>query len=75
MGLLGDFVNEAAVQAAELDRNRFSELLSDFASDFDWTSVGPLKGLGGESGAHKALELLRAARRAAYPIPTGTSGQ
>jgi hypothetical protein len=49
----------------ELGRNQFAELLSDFALDFDWSTDGPLKGLGGESGALEALEVIRKARERA----------
>ena len=45
------------------DRKYFTAVLSDFASDFDWATSGPLKGLGGQGGVTKAVELVRAARR------------
>lgn len=31
----------------------------DYVNDFDWTNTGPLRGLGGESGAREAYEILR----------------
>ena len=46
-----------------LDTRYFAAALQDFAGDFDWSSDGPLKGLGGESGVKAAVTLLRAARR------------
>ena len=45
------------------DRKYFLTALSDFALDFDWSTSGPLKGLGGQGGVKKAVELIRAARR------------
>ncbi len=44
-------------------RAYFSAALVDFAQDFDWSSNGPLKGLGGESGATEAVSMLRLARK------------
>lgn len=46
-----------------VDKRYFAAALQDFAGDFDWTSDGPLKGLGGEGGVKAAVTLLRAARR------------
>jgi len=59
MGLLADLWNESSRQSAALSRERFSELLNDFAPHFDWSTNGPLKGLGGEGGAHEALKTIR----------------
>lgn len=77
MGLLADFWKEADGNTALLGRPYFEAMLSDFALDFDWSTHGPLKGLGGVSGAHEAHEKLRVARRAgiapACPLPLPTS--
>jgi DGQHR domain-containing protein len=62
MGLLGDFWNESAKSQAEMTRVELAELLDEFAPQFDWSNEGPLKGLGGESGAQEALTVLRRAR-------------
>ena len=62
MGLLADFWREAPTPGSEVRRQRFAALLSDFATTIDWSNHGPLKGLGGESGAVQALDLLRTAR-------------
>lgn len=43
-------------------RKYFITVLSDFVLDFDWTSSGPLKGLGGQGGVNKAVELIRSVR-------------
>lgn len=45
------------------DKRYFVAALSDFASDFDWSTNGPLKGLGGEGGVKTAVDLIRAFRR------------
>ena len=45
------------------DRNYLVATLSDFAPDFDWSTNGTLKGLGGQGGVKKAVELIRTTRR------------
>ena len=45
------------------DRKYFVAALSDFALEFDWSTNGPFKGLGGQSGVKKAVELIRTIRR------------
>jgi DNA sulfur modification protein DndB len=45
------------------DRKFFAAALADFASDFDWSTEGPLKGLGGEGGVKEAVRLIRDLRR------------
>ena len=62
MDIAADLYNEAR-PGRSCDRKYFVAALSDFAPDFDWTSRGPLKGLGGEGGVKTALEMIRAARR------------
>lgn len=62
MGMLGDLWKEAAAEGREPTTSYFASQLCDFALDFDWSTDGPLKGLGGEGGATEALVLLRAAR-------------
>jgi DGQHR domain-containing protein len=46
-----------------MDRTYFCAALGDFATGFDWSTQGPLQGLGGESGVKAAVELIREARR------------
>lgn len=46
------------------DRRYLAAALSDFAPEFDWSTTGPLSGLGGHGGVKKAVEIIRAARRA-----------
>lgn len=69
MGLLSDLWVEAPRASGVLDRARFADLLRDFVVRFDWSTGGPLKGLGGEAGADEALTVMRR-RRLEY---TGTS--
>jgi len=45
------------------DRKYLISALSDFAPDFNWSTNGPLKGLGGQGGVKTAVEIIRAARR------------
>jgi hypothetical protein len=45
------------------DKRYFVNKLSEFASELDWTSDGPLKGLGGEGGANSVLEYIRTERK------------
>lgn len=45
------------------DARAFAAALSDFAPQFDWSGSGPLAGLGGEGGAKRAVDIIRAARR------------
>jgi DNA sulfur modification protein DndB len=47
------------------DKNYFASSLADFAIEFDWSTEGPLKGLGGEGGVKAAVSLVREARRKA----------
>jgi DNA sulfur modification protein DndB len=62
MGVLGDLWNESVAEEKEPNTSFFITRLSDFVHDFDWSTQGSLNGLGGESGAQKALELMRDAR-------------
>jgi DGQHR domain-containing protein len=47
------------------DKRYFAAALSDFAGEFDWSTDGPLKGLGGEGGVKTAVGLIRDARKKA----------
>ena len=60
MGIAGDLYSEAGSQP--VDKRYFMNKLSEFITDIDWTTSGPLKGLGGESGVKLAHETLRSAR-------------
>ncbi|HTE39637.1 MAG TPA: DGQHR domain-containing protein [Steroidobacteraceae bacterium] len=62
MEIASDLVKEAKA-GTQCDCKYFSAALSDFATDFDWSTNGPLKGLGGEGGATEAVSILRDVRR------------
>jgi len=62
MGILADLWAELRNSGLPPNSTNFASLLSDFATDFDWSTAGPLRGLGGESGAKEALGMLRNAR-------------
>lgn len=64
MDIAADIYGEASQRQA-CDKRYFAAALADFASDFDWSTEGPLKGLGGEGGVKAALGLIREARRKA----------
>lgn len=68
MGLLADLWTEAGGDAARMTQAYFEAALASFAPDFDWSTHGPLKGLGGVTGAQEAHEKLRAARRLTAPL-------
>jgi DGQHR domain-containing protein len=62
MDIAGDLYAEAPVCVA-LDKSYFAAGLADLAREFDWTTEGPLKGLGGEGGVKTAVGLIRAVRK------------
>lgn len=45
------------------DEAYFCSALADFAKQFDWSTTGPMQGLGGEGGASAAADLIRQVRR------------
>ena len=61
MELAADFCCEAKAQEV-LSKRLFTALLGDFATQFDWSTTGPLRGLGGESGVATAVGFIRDAR-------------
>jgi DNA sulfur modification protein DndB len=64
MDLAADFYNEPHSKKV-CDKRYFTAALADFATEFDWSTEGPLKGLGGEGGVKTAISLIREARRKA----------
>jgi DGQHR domain-containing protein len=60
--IAADLYREAAANNIDADFHYFVGALSPFAKKFDWSSTGPLKGLGGVAGADQAYELIRKAR-------------
>jgi len=64
MELAADLYTEAADKHV-CDKSYFAAALGDFATEFDWSTEGDLKGLGGEGGVKTALARIREARRKA----------
>lgn len=74
MGLLSDLWVEASRDGVPPDRERFVEMMRDFVIPFDWSTGGPLKGLGGEAGADEALTVMRRRRSETSTSPVEAHG-
>ncbi len=61
MDIAADLYNEAADKPS-CDKRYFAAALADFAPEFDWTTDGCLKGLGGEGGVKAAVGIIRESR-------------
>lgn len=61
MTIAGDLYLEAGGQAC--DKRYFVTKLSEFITDVDWSTQGPLKGLGGEGGVSSVVSLIRDQRK------------
>lgn len=57
--IAADLYLEATVPC---DKRYFTAQLSEFITEVDWSSNGPLRGFGGEAGVTSALELIREKR-------------
>ena len=62
MAIAADITQEAQASGRACDKRTFAAALQDFAPDLDWSTTGPLKGFGGQSGVKAAVEFLRDAR-------------
>jgi hypothetical protein len=62
MDVAADMYSESR-NCHQCNQRYFAAALSDFATAFDWSTEGPLAGLGGEGGVKAAVALLRSARR------------
>lgn len=62
MEIAADLYGEVP-KGRSIDRKYFTAALADFAPDFDWSSAGPLNGLGGGGGVKAAVSLIRTTRR------------
>jgi DNA sulfur modification protein DndB len=60
MGIAADLYAESSGHSC--DKRYFVNKLSEFANDIDWSTSGPLKGLGGEGGVKSALALIKSER-------------
>lgn len=63
MSIASDLYKERGDLRPKTWSSYFAAKLSDFAGLFDWTSGGPLKGLGGQAGVSEAISLIRNIRR------------
>jgi DGQHR domain-containing protein len=63
MDIAGDLFNDLTRDGRPCDKMCFSNALSDFAGEVDWSTNGPLKGFGGEGGVKLAYEHIRDTRR------------
>lgn len=62
MDIAADIYNDARDKRG-CDKAYFVAALADFAPEFDWSTSGPLGGLGGEGGVSKAVTMIREARQ------------
>jgi DNA sulfur modification protein DndB len=62
MSIAADLYEESVRAARACDRRFLMGRLSEFLNSIDWSSTGPLKGLGGEAGVKTALSYVRSAR-------------
>jgi DNA sulfur modification protein DndB len=60
MEIAGDLYKEHVTHNP--DKRYFTNKLSEFITDIDWTNTGTLKGFGGEAGVKHTLSLLRSVR-------------
>lgn len=56
------------------DKRYFVTTLAEFISDIDWTTQGPLKGLGGEGGVASAVAFIREQRKKKQLKVVGRNG-
>jgi DNA sulfur modification protein DndB len=62
MEIAADLFGEATSSNLAADKQYFTNALSDFLREIDWSAEGPLSGLGGEAGVKQAVSLLRGTR-------------
>ena len=72
MRIAADIFIECQDAGRTCDRRAFVTALADFADAIDWSTSGPLKGFGGQSGVAAAVEHLRNVRkRTQYRVVNG----
>jgi DNA sulfur modification protein DndB len=54
---------EASAKNVLSDQDYFRSVLSDFICNLDWSHTGPLKGLGGQTGASEAFAMIMKLRK------------
>jgi DGQHR domain-containing protein len=62
MSLAADLYEESVRARQTCDRRFLMSKLAEFVNEIDWSSSGPLSGLGGETGVKAALLHVRSAR-------------
>lgn len=62
MSIAADLYEEARHAGVVCDKRYMMNKLAEFIQEIDWSSKGPLGGLGGEAGVKIALGLVRTAR-------------
>jgi hypothetical protein len=62
MSIAADLYQESVASKQACERRFLMSKLSEFIHNVDWTSTGPLGGLGGETGVKAALTHIRNAR-------------
>jgi DNA sulfur modification protein DndB len=72
MSVAADLYHDAEAAGQPCDKRFFMAALSEFIQDVDWSSRGPLGGLGGEAGVKAALGHVREIRsRRRLKVVTG----
>jgi hypothetical protein len=61
MAMAADLYSESPGEGC--DKRFFLTKLSEFIADVDWSSQGPLKGFGGQTGVKSVVTLLREKRK------------
>jgi len=63
MDVAAELFAEASAKGVVLDQDYLRSVLSDFVCDLDWSHTGPLKGLGGQTGATEAFGMIMKLRK------------
>jgi DGQHR domain-containing protein len=63
MDVAADLFVESSSRGVSCDQDYFRSVLSDFVCELDWSHTGPLKGLGGQTGATEAYTILMKLRK------------
>jgi len=62
MTIAADVILERQSAGKAFDKKDFTGALVDFVWEFDWSTGGSFKGLGGKAGVSEAVEMIRRAR-------------
>jgi len=61
--IASDIFKQCQGKGIETSEENIAAALSDFINDFDWSTTGDFKGLGGEKGVNEALAIIRKSRK------------